>query len=311
MDNIKKFEDFLDRLQELLDNAKKQGHIIVRVEDLENAFPELAKSKNEEIRKRIIHALHGDVLDMEETARAIAWLEKQGQTFTKKDVDDAYLKGVTDTKNEIEKQYEANYQIRKDIATFIFNYRGDIKDRAKWIDYLGINVSFVNERGEQKLTDNLIQQETMDIAVAKCFNESEVDKVDPKFHEGEWIITPNNQIKQIKSISFGNYRFTDGSLYNIIDVDNKGHLWNIEDANNGDVLVASDESVFIYSGSTNTYAQFYIALSKYGGINTIGGDWEDKNYVKPATKEQRDQLERAMTNAGYRWNKEELKLEKI
>ena len=151
----------------------------------------------------------------------------------------------------------------------------------------------------------------MDIAVAKCFNEGEVDKVDPKFHEGEWIITPNNQIKQIKSISFGNYRFTDGSLYNIIDVDNKGHLWNIEDANNGDVLVASDESVFIYSGSTNTYAQFYIALSKYGDINTIGGDWEDKNYVKPATKEQRDQLERAMTNAGYRWNKEELKLEKI
>jgi hypothetical protein len=33
--------------------------------------------------------------------------------------------------------------------------------------------------------------------------------------------------------------------------------------------------------------------------------------VFPATKEQRDTLERAMTNAGYRWNKEELKLEKI
>ena len=34
----------------------------------------------------------------------VAWLEKQGQTFTKKDVDDAYLKGVCDTKQELEKQ---------------------------------------------------------------------------------------------------------------------------------------------------------------------------------------------------------------
>lgn len=71
-------------------------------------------------------------------------LEKQ-DVFSQKDVDDAYLKGVTDTKKEIEKQYEANSQIRKDIATFIFNYRGDIKDRAKWMDYLGIKVSFVKK----------------------------------------------------------------------------------------------------------------------------------------------------------------------
>ena len=34
------------------------------------------------------------------------WFEKQGQTFTKKDVDDAYLKGVCDTKQELEKQGE-------------------------------------------------------------------------------------------------------------------------------------------------------------------------------------------------------------
>ena len=33
-------------------------------------------------------------------------IEKQGQTFTKKDVDDAYLKGVCDAKHELEKQGE-------------------------------------------------------------------------------------------------------------------------------------------------------------------------------------------------------------
>lgn len=44
---------------------------------LETVFPELKESEDEKIRKRIIHALHGDVLDMEETNKAIAWLEKQ------------------------------------------------------------------------------------------------------------------------------------------------------------------------------------------------------------------------------------------
>ena len=46
---------------------------------LETLIPELKESENERIRKRIIHALHGDVLDMKETNEALAWLEKQGE----------------------------------------------------------------------------------------------------------------------------------------------------------------------------------------------------------------------------------------
>ena len=48
-------------------------------EVIETLIPELVESDDERIRKRIIHALHGDVLDMEETNKAIAWLEKQGE----------------------------------------------------------------------------------------------------------------------------------------------------------------------------------------------------------------------------------------
>ncbi len=56
MGNIKKFEDFLDKMQGLLDNAKKQGYIIVRVEDIENTFPELKESESEDerVRKKVI-----------------------------------------------------------------------------------------------------------------------------------------------------------------------------------------------------------------------------------------------------------------
>ena len=80
MDNIKKFEDFLDRMHGLLDNAKKQGHIIVRVEDLENTFPELKESEDERIRKALIR-FHKSTIDVDgiKGEDIIAWLETQGE----------------------------------------------------------------------------------------------------------------------------------------------------------------------------------------------------------------------------------------
>ena len=85
MDNAKKFEDFLSRIQGLLDNAKKQGHIIIRVEDLENTFPELKESEDERIREALIALLKFGLKDdsaiapgfNETKEQAIAWLEKQ------------------------------------------------------------------------------------------------------------------------------------------------------------------------------------------------------------------------------------------
>lgn len=76
-DNIKKFEGFLDRMQGLLDNAKKQGHIIVRVEDLENAFPELKESEDEKV-KRIIHSISNrKILLDDETleVKKVVWID--------------------------------------------------------------------------------------------------------------------------------------------------------------------------------------------------------------------------------------------
>lgn len=49
-------------------------------EDAEHYFPELKENEDEYIRKRIIHALRGDVLDIEETNKAIDWLENQNKT---------------------------------------------------------------------------------------------------------------------------------------------------------------------------------------------------------------------------------------
>jgi hypothetical protein len=83
MDYKERFEDFINRMNGLLDEANKNRHAIVRVEDLENAFPELKKSEDEMIRKAIIKHFK---VETEYTSfngfsknEIINYLEKQGE----------------------------------------------------------------------------------------------------------------------------------------------------------------------------------------------------------------------------------------
>ena len=156
-EKAKAYDGLIERLKDL----KFAYRFSTLCDTIEEKFPELEESEDERIRKELIGFCNSCatgqtsilVKDSSQWKRWIAWLEKRCETFTRKDVDDAYLRGITDTKNEIEKQYEETYQIRKDIASFIFNYRGDIKDRSKWMDYLGIKVSFAEKQVEQKSAD--------------------------------------------------------------------------------------------------------------------------------------------------------------
>lgn len=267
---------------------------------LERIFPELKESEDERIRKNIKIALMSveeelaDFYSTHHTSQEefLTWLEKQGTSYTKKDVDDAYVEGMAFAKNELEKQYEATYQIRKDIATFIFNHRGDIKDRAKWMNYLGIKVSFVEGQGGQKPTD----------------------KVEPKFHEGDWIVF-NGLTLYIKEVVNGYYRTISFDGINNSydwDIDNIARLWTIQDARDGDVL-ATWAGAFIYNNNNGGGS----CPGCYCGINTLGKfqtgvehHWTGKK-VYPATKEQRDLLFQKVKEAGYEWDAEKNKLRKI
>ena len=89
-------------------NKYKDTHIMFsQIKD--EIFPELKESEDEKIRKEILVFMNK--LDEQGYTDSrypswVAWLEKQGETFTKKDIDDAYLKGVCNTKQELEKQGE-------------------------------------------------------------------------------------------------------------------------------------------------------------------------------------------------------------
>ena len=120
MDYEKKYKEAL----ELARVAAFNGHQSL----MEGIFPELKESEDEKTRKRIIALVnaHGQGMYKDDM---LAWLEnipytidhekregfhlgykaaleKQGESYTKRDVDDAYVEGMAFAKYELEKQGE-------------------------------------------------------------------------------------------------------------------------------------------------------------------------------------------------------------
>ncbi len=190
-------------------------------------------------------------------------------------------------------------RIRKDIIRV---FKGEIsftaeEDNKKYIAWL-------KKQGEQKPVD----KDNIEFNVGYRKN-------NPRFEVEDWVVLPNNEVKQIEGITFGNYWFTDKTLYNIIDTDNKGHLWTIQDAKDGDVLYSLDsKKPFLYKERLQfSQARGYCCINEFGEFavwNTTKCVICTDKYI-PATKEQRDILFQKMKEAGYMWDAEKKELKKI
>ena len=144
---MKTIEEKAKAYDEALDKAKQFSEKPY-LEDskgiVEYLFPELKESEDERIRKFIANELvclraaadKGDCR-YEELSNAINWLEKKGNT--QKEIDDAYLKGISDAKKELEKQGE-----QKQEKCEFFEHWSDEQTRRNLI-------SFVNIWGKAKL----------------------------------------------------------------------------------------------------------------------------------------------------------------
>lgn len=291
-------------------------------ETLEKYVNSMNNKDDERLRKTTIAFLK-EFADKgyENAIECIDWLEKQGTSYTKKDVDDAYLKGISDAKNEIDKQYEATYQIRKDIATFIFNYRGVLKDRAKWMDYLGIKVYLVKEQDEKNPQPSLILKSALEAAKEeKVDNQNCVkpDKNEPEFHEGEWVVY-NHDICQIVKREEGCNKLVTvfGIEKELVNERNlsTAHLWTIQDAKDGDVLACNGEILLFKSYSVQDRISLHCwyngQTNNFHNKEVVDVLLTTRNKVCPATKEQRDLLFQKMAEAGYEWNASKKELKKI
>lgn len=325
----KRYDEALERMKawvkgeypEYFTEAQKAAEFI---------FPELKESEDDRIRKAILGLVmqSSEILGNQNQSNMITWLEKQG-SYTKKDVDEAYLKGISDAKNEIEKQYEANYQIRKDIATFIFNYRGNLKDRAKWMNYLGIKVSFVKNQDEQNPQPSLTPKSALEAAKEKkvdnqnCVNPT--DKVKLQFKLGDWIV--NNVTKDVflmKEFNSGYYKLEDvnGNIYFpcLPPIDDDNHHWTIQDAKEGDVLVYKGDIKYLNGVKYERICLFKNLDNAFFTLTTTSNYIEEYDIdvnidyldnTVPATKEQRDLLFQKIEEAGYEWDTDKKELKKI
>lgn len=289
MDYKEKYEMALEGIQEILGSGEdsiKMSRLQLR---LQGIFPELNKSEDERIRKAI--HIYLDWLDGrkdyaprgEYTIRdMIAWVEKQGEQKPTIIIPKFRVGDEIKTSNEesltITKIDEKGYW-SEDL--FICSF----EDSAKW-DLVG------------KL----------------------VDKVEPKFHEGDWIIHQGTEnIYQVVAIIDNQYQLKYGDNYTVqkcADVDRSARLWTIADAKDGDVLftssTASHETFIFKSIDEKGNAECYFAYDSEDGFREGKYHFIGRaTNCKPATKEQRDTLIKAMADAGYEWDAEKKELKKI
>ena len=137
------------------------------------------------------------------------------------------------------------------------------------------------------------------------------EKIEPKFKVGDWVVDKNGIVRQILSYKDGIYKHTDGYSAEIFE--DEWRMWTIKDAKDGDVLATDDGNIFVFDGTVEDDKYLFA----YYGLTRRRFESYDRrlpfthNNIHPATKEQRDQLEKAMADAGYTFDFEKKELRKI
>ena len=141
--------------------------------------------------------------------------------------------------------------------------------------------------------------------------------VKPKFKVGDWIVDKSGLVQQVLDFRGGIYTCTYNSF--ITDCESNYHLWTIQDAKEGDVLVTEDKNfttpfIAIYKSLSETYAGLTFNSHCFIGFNGNFNEGEEGHSIEDihlATKEQRDLLFQKMHEAGYEWDAEKKELSKI
>lgn len=228
----------------------------------------------------------------------IAWLEKQGEQF-----DDNIINS-------------SDERIRKAILEGLIDCR-DAPDLG-WSNFGGIEIddciAWLEKQGEQKPQGKTALE---DIKEEKIDNQNCVkptNKVEPIFKVGDWVVNRFGDVWHIDSFDKKNYQVSDGNGYYSyfpISVQDKMHLWTIQDAKDGDVLFHLDSAsngIFIFKEILQRGTiQKVICYCDYDSEDgfCLGENhtccWTDSKILHPATKEQRDTLFQKMKEAGYEW----------
>ena len=177
-------------------------------------------------------------------------------------------------------------KIRKDIVAAVETY-GDFTQGRKEEIY-----TWLEKQGEQK----------------------HANKIEPKFHEGDWITNGIDCTFQIASIENGIYYDTNNCGSDIESTDKSYHLWTVKDAKDGDVLATPNYLYIFNSIDKETETVSFYCLMKKSDEHFSFGDYKIHDEIlnsTPATKEQCDLLFKKMKEEGYIWDADKKLVDKI
>lgn len=143
------------------------------------------------------------------------------------------------------------------------------------------------------------------------------NKIEPKFHEGDWVATNKGDAVQIGAVNNGYYTLFNGMDFDMSYVDKYWHKWTIQDAKEGDVLagkIDGDSYILIYKqikdGWIETYGHYYDSIDRFCVPSQLFCR-EVKGTFRPTTKEQKEFLFQKMRKAGYEWDADKKKIIKL
>lgn len=281
MNYEKAYKEALERAKESLKDGTISSNTISYIEEI---FPELKESEDDRIRKALIKYYSFDkdggshALDNITPKQIVTWLEKQGELVKINPTEfDTRLQALIGKFGSLPKE--------ELIGSLSF-----------WTNVVQNDGTYTEEKqGEQKPTN----------------------EVEPKFHEGEWVVQGDNILK-IKCVGDTHYCFetvrgyVDDML--VSEIDSLYHLWTIQDAKKGDVL--SDETtIFIFKdllsdGSVMSYCDYDTDSGESDAFCPLSMNLMCSK-ITTATKEQRNILMKAMADAGYTFDFEKKELKKI
>ena len=224
---------------------------------------------------------------------------------------------------EIEKQGEQKPTCLLDNSesNVKFPFKAKVKSNGKIVTIQGGQLSMVCKewvKYQSNVEDGYKVYEPEDLESVCDIEQEFDDKVELKFHEGDWIVYEEN-IYQIHNISLKKYYEclrTDGTIhtFDFEYIDSKSHLWTIQDAKDGDVLYFSNETIVIFKdlyNATTFHSYCHIENGLFDASKDDMPDWWEGKGFQPATKEQRDLLFAKMHEARYEWDAEKKELKKI
>ena len=345
--------------KELYEQAKERAKHNLTHAQVEEIFPE-PESEDERIRKDLIIYLRSILANKKYGDKFIEswidWLEKQGEKTSDKIVEKARTEKQRVLLTETDGSANIDWDCRSldDVKTllkcgleFIRTIEAD-KQILTDSRFGGCSIHVPTrydkgiKQGEQILANSaktckdeqnpIKEHDVCDFCEDRygCVNpcptklideQKPVDKVESKFHEGDWVVSPNGVYWHIDKISNNRYEVTSntGESSNWPLDTNIYHRFTIQDAREGDVLYLQKdgkEHIIIYKGVIKErFRTFVSAYCAYNGIVDAFCFADVSRYVDiayggimPASKEQRDFLFQKMKEAGYMWDTENKQL---